>query len=154
MESNTPVWSPYLLQDIAKIESVQRFFTKSAFYRCGIPYTSYEDRLFKVNLKSLEERRLMHDLILTFKIVKGLSILKFSDYFVFVSSGYNLRRNSFQIKSIRSFKNTQFSNIFFERVVKIWNCLPDEIVSITNLNIFKLKLKAFSLKPFTKLQYS
>ena len=33
-----------------KIEKVQRTFTKRLFYRCGIPYTNYENRLLFLNL--------------------------------------------------------------------------------------------------------
>ena len=36
LEYNTPVWSPYLLEDIDKLESVQRLFLRRAFMRCGV----------------------------------------------------------------------------------------------------------------------
>ena len=67
LEYNTSVWSPYLAKDIEQIESVQRQFTKFAFRRCGIPYKSYQDRLYKVNLKSLQYCRIVYDIILFLK---------------------------------------------------------------------------------------
>ena len=55
-----------------KIEKVQRTFTKRLFYRCGIPYTNYENRLVFLNLTSLSQRRLRADLILAYTIINGL----------------------------------------------------------------------------------
>ena len=62
LEYATSVWSPDLKKDIKKIESVQKVFTKRACNRCGMPFTSYYDRLVKLNLKSLQYRRIFFDL--------------------------------------------------------------------------------------------
>jgi len=61
LEYNTPVWSPYLQKDIISIESVQRNFTKMICNHCNISYSSYPDQLNKLNIKSLEYRRLEFD---------------------------------------------------------------------------------------------
>ena len=58
LEYNSPVWSPYLIEDITKVERVQRHFTKVAFRRCDVDFVSYNDRLRKLNIKSLQERRI------------------------------------------------------------------------------------------------
>ena len=115
LEYNTPVWSPYLMKNVNKIESVQRVFTKRACNRCGIKFSSYEDRLSILNLNSLEKRRVINDLLLLYKMINNLSDLKFSDYFCFSNIKYNLRRNSMQIKNkqnirlpIQPWKNSLF----------------------------------------------
>ena len=59
LEYATCVWSPYLKKDIAKIESIQKRFTKYAFLRSQIPFSSYNDRLLKINIKSLQYRRIV-----------------------------------------------------------------------------------------------
>ena len=82
MEYNSPVWSPYLKKDIEKLESIQRSFTKAACLRCSIPFSSYKDRLYKLNLKSLEYRRVVTDLIFLFKIIRGETNLDFSNFFL------------------------------------------------------------------------
>ena len=64
LEYNTPVWSPYLKKDVDKIERVQRYFTKQIFFRCNVPFNSYQDRLYKLNIKSLQHRRIKFDLII------------------------------------------------------------------------------------------
>ena len=68
LEYASKVWSPFLLKDIDKIESIQRTFTKRLLADTSL---SYPDRLTVMNLKSLEERRLKTDLIIYHKILRG-----------------------------------------------------------------------------------
>lgn len=91
-------------------------------------------------------RRPHKDLILLFKIVYGLSDLNFFDYYVFVNTGYNLRRNSIQIKQKNppNLNTEQFLNSFFVRVIKVWNILPDDIIRSASMDVFKRKLRTFS----------
>ena len=142
MEYNTPVWSPYLAKDISRIESIQRLFTRRACLRCGVYFRSYEDRLEKLNLDSLEKRRQLTDLYLMYKILNNLCSIPFNTYFSLINSPYILRRNSLQIcyKYNTKHKNLQWSNIFFNRIVKVWNGLPDSVVTAPNLGTFKSRL--------------
>ena len=145
-EYNSPVWSPSLIKDIAKIERVQRSFTRSIFMRAGIPFSSYEDRIQKLNLLSLQDRRTLTDLILIYKIYYGQSDLNFNDFFVLRTRPYVLRGHSIQINPKLSFITTQFQSTFFYRATKYWNSLPEEIVISPTVNIFKSKLLKFDLK--------
>ena len=79
LKYNSSVWSPYLKKDIKLIESVQKRFTRNVFIRCNLPFNSYEDRLTKLGIKSLEYRRLEFDLILMYryKISHNLCDLNF-----------------------------------------------------------------------------
>lgn len=81
LEYNTPIWSPYLKKDINYIESVQRKYTRLIFNRCNISYTSYLDRLTKLNIKSLEYRRLEFDLITFFKLVNDETTINIQSIF-------------------------------------------------------------------------
>ena len=78
IEHNSVVWSPNALHDIDAVERVQKRFTKrlSGFRNC-----SYEVRL---NLQSLELRRLLSDLIWCYKIVFGLVDINSHDFFMLV----------------------------------------------------------------------
>lgn len=147
LEFNTPIWSPYLTRDINKIERVQRYYTKYACLRCGISFVSYQDRLDKLNIKSLYYRRVKFDLVFVYKIIYGLSDLNFNDFFTFRTSPYHMRGNSKKIDTLYKFCNNQWSHTFFNRVVKAWNFLPDEIASSQSLCIFKVKLKSLDLTP-------
>ena len=55
LEYCSPVWSPYLLHEVDEIERVQRYFTRRLQ---GLKSFSYTDRLFLLDLESLELRRL------------------------------------------------------------------------------------------------
>jgi len=71
-------WSPQSVGLIKKTESVQRRFTKR-FPCCR--HMAYNDRLVKLNIESLEMRRLRLDLIYVYKTVFGLVATDMSDYF-------------------------------------------------------------------------
>ena len=62
------VWSPYLKKDILSIEKVQRRVTKTI---PSISALTYEERLKRTGLISLENRRFGVDLLEPFKILKG-----------------------------------------------------------------------------------
>lgn len=80
VEFGTVVWSPHLLKDIDLVENVQRRYTKRI---PGLSHLSYPQRLNILSLDSLEYRRLIFDLEMTFNIIKNNSPLKFDDFFRF-----------------------------------------------------------------------
>ena len=78
LEYNSIIWSPYLQQDIDRIDQVQRRFSKRLRGRSN---HTYESKLNLLNLTSLELRRLHNDLALCYRIVFGLTVLKFDEFF-------------------------------------------------------------------------
>ena len=72
------VWSPYLLQHIKRVESVQKRFTK----RLPISHLGYIKRLKAIGLESLELRRLHCDLLCTYKVLFGKLELDYTNMFV------------------------------------------------------------------------
>ena len=92
VEYCSSIWFPSKLEDIDRIEQVQRSFTKRLF---GLKEMSYQDRLVVCGLPSLELRRLRVDIILCFKIVHKLIALNFEDFFKFDANvrtrGHNLK---------------------------------------------------------------
>jgi len=78
VEYNSVVWSPFNLQDIDAIESVQRRFTKRL---PGLGLCPYGVRLQRPNIQSLELRRLHSDLIWCYKIIFGLVNMDSCDFF-------------------------------------------------------------------------
>ena len=147
LEHNTSLWSPSLKGDILQLESIQRSYTRRIFMRCGIPFSSYTDRLKKSNLKSLQYRRSTFDLQLIFKIINGLSDLNFEDYFTFRRVTYNIRGNTKKIDTIYNSKNPNWINSFFVRGARLWNLLPDQICNSKTFNEFKTKINNYDLSP-------
>ena len=83
LEYCTQIWSPSTVSDICCVENIQKYFTRVAFRMCfpGLFSPCYRQRLAIFGLKSLEYRRVEFDLILCFKIVRGLCCIKFDDVF-------------------------------------------------------------------------
>ena len=77
------IWSPYHIGEIAKLESVQRRFTKRLV---GLRNMTYVDRINFLQLNILEERWLRFDIIFTYKILFGLVNINCSDIFAFKDS--------------------------------------------------------------------
>ena len=153
LEYNLPVWNPCLKKDVHLLESIQKKFSRDVFIRCNIPYTSYADRLHKLDIESLEYRRLEFDVILMFQICHNLSDLQFDDYFIHSKRRCDLRSHEFVIQSKFYANCDQFCNFFFNRIVRIWNSLPYDLVSATSLQVFKRRLKNFDLHAICCLIY-
>jgi len=120
------------VKDKVLLERVQRRFTRMVPELKGF---SYPDRLKKLGLWSLEERRVRADLIEVYKGIHGLSALPFDDLFEVDNSG-RTRGHSLKLRKHRYRLDLRLY-FFSERVVSTWNCLDDQCVSATTLNSFK-----------------
>ena len=136
------VWNPQLKGDIDSIESVQRYFTKKACQRCRIPFSSYSDRLKKLNMETLEYRRLYNDILFTYKLTHNLLNL----------NPYNTRRHKYQLH-IQIPKNQREQHSFSNRIVGPWNRLPPSLFIPDCLNLFVHKLKQFDLRKVSDLRF-
>ena len=76
------IWAPSTLSDIDSLESVQRRFTKRL---SGLHSFSYEARWKRLNLQSLELRRLLTDLMWCYKIIFGLVDIDVNQFFTLSS---------------------------------------------------------------------
>jgi hypothetical protein len=141
LEYNSPVWSPYQINEITLLERIQRHYTKKIFERCNIPFASYEDRLYKLNLLSLKNRRKLFDQIIMYKLVNNIHDLQFDNFFSFNNSSYFLRSHPLQVTVKLDYTTSLWTNSFFVRVPKMWNALPKNIVTADNLVAFKFLLK-------------
>ena len=97
-------WSPYYRKDKELLEKVQRRFTKMIK---GMKGMSYEERLQRLNLWTLEERRNRQDLIEVFKICKGLSRIRPEELFHFDDSGKGTRGHSLKLVKIRCTRDSR-----------------------------------------------
>ena len=78
-------WSPHLQGDIHKMECVQRRASKLVL---SLKDLSYEERLKKLGLTTLQERRVRGDMILVFKTLNGI------EKKTFAKNRLNLKGNS------------------------------------------------------------
>ena len=121
---------------ILDIEAVQRSFTRVVD---GMQELSYQQRLKKLGLTTLLERRMRGDLIETFKILSGLN--NYGTSFFNVSS-----RTNNLVSRPKSLTNPDF---FGERVKNYWNKLPEYVKNKNNVNSFKNALDKFRLNGIT-----
>ena len=142
LEFNSVVWSPTLKCDIECIEKVQRNFTKRL---PGLKNVSYADRLDRLNLITLELRRLHADLIMCYKIVSGNVDLNFDDFFKYspatVTRGHRYKLFVQRSDGIRT-------TFFSQRVINVWNFLPAITVNFDSVRTFKHSLKCIDFKSF------
>src|SRR5260370_27283812 len=111
-------WCPYLIKDKLAMERVQR---RALRLIDNFKYLSYEDRLEKVKLTSLEKRRERGDMIQVFKIMKGIDKLDGTIFFK-TSRSLHLRGHKLKVYKQRSRTDWRKTN-FSLRDVDAWNKL-------------------------------
>ena len=105
LEYGSQIWSPYQLDDIDLIESVQREFTrripaikkyikKQKLKKNSFTY-SYPERLKALKVDSLEIRRIRADLVMLYKMYHEKVNLNFNDFFT-VSTHKKTRSNGLE----------------------------------------------------------
>ena len=134
LEYAAVVWSPNLKKHISKLEKVQRVATKMIE---STRYLTYEERLKKLGLPTLRERRERGDMIMMFRCVKGFERIDKVD-FVTRDEG-RTRGHEFKLKKVVCKSNVRkFS--FPYRSIECWNGLEEEVVQARNIQTFKKKL--------------
>ena len=135
LEYAVQFWSPCYQKDQNKLESVQRRATKLV---PGFRGLQYEERLKRLDMFSLKDRRIRGDLIETFKILKNIDSLNY-DHFFELSSQLLTRNNGLKLKGQR-FNTDLRKNYFNIRVVDFWNKLPASVVQANTIATFKDRL--------------
>ena len=133
LEYCTQVWSPYRIKDIKAIEGVQRRFTKRLR---GLENLTYSDRLKETSLETLTARRTKHDLILTYKIIFGLTCLKSDEFYKLNSTQTHITRGHMYKLALAPARTDVMKNSFICRTICAWNSLP-EATDFSSLNAFK-----------------
>jgi hypothetical protein len=139
LEYNSPVWSPHWAKDIRTLERVQKRFSKKL---PALHDLSYSERLERLGLERLEARRIRADLVLTYKIVSGLSELTLSDFFT-LSNVTQTRGHMYKL-CMPKFRTDVRKYCFCCRVVAIWNDLPADKINFTSLASFTRTLSLLS----------
>ena len=139
LEYANSVWHPTKIKDITAIENVQRRATK---YLPTMKNLSYEERLEKLGLPTLQYRRLRGDMIETYNLMTG-------KYDAAVSNIMPKRQESATSLPTRGHIYKLFQqraekplrqNFLSIRVVSEWHSLPSKIVEAPNLKVFERRL--------------
>jgi len=139
-----PVWFPFKMKDIEEVEKVERRATKQVKSLRGL---SYEQQLKKLNLPTLKYRRHRGDMIEVYKILHGIYNTDISQGILQLAQDNRTRGHSLKLVAQHS-KTEIRRNCFSVRVVKLWNALPEFVVSSRNIQTFESKLvKAWENQP-------
>jgi ribonucleases P/MRP protein subunit RPP40 len=126
-------WSPHLRKDIELLERVQRSATELVPDLRGF---TYEVRLQKLGLTTLEVRRERGDMIETYKILSGKENVKKQQFFKLAENEHGLRGHDLKLEKVRSRLDVR-KFWFSQRIVNGWNRLPMEVVHAETVNGFK-----------------
>ena len=134
LEYAVQFWSPHIKWHVQKLEKVQRHATKLVPELRGL---SYEDRLIRIGIPTLKERRDRGDMITVFKYLKGFNNVNSDNHFE-RSNCTTTRGHSLKLK--KQIVNKDVSKYFFSnRVVDRWNSLDEETVQAETIASFKSK---------------
>jgi hypothetical protein len=133
LEYCSPVWSGTSVQNIVKIERIQRYVTRFILNYSWKSGVNYRERLIELNMLPLAYRREYLDLCLFFKCYNNIPSVHTSNRIT-----RSKTNNSLNIPSTHILL---FQKMYFNRIVFLWNCLPVHIQNVTHINSFKLLLK-------------
>ena len=133
LEYTAVMWLPST-KNIRKIERIQRATTRLA---PTLSELTYEERLDRLGLSTLEQRRERGDLLAIYRIMKNMEVLDRENLLNWDMRdsrrhGKKLRKDNYR----RDFKKNSFPH----RTVDIWNGLDREVVCAKTIHDFKIKL--------------
>lgn len=132
LEYASPVWNSGYIQDIKRLEAVQRLWTRNIL---GLRDKEYSDRLRKLDLFSVKGRLLRADIIKCWKIFHGHCQL--SPHMLWnLQVDNRTRGHQYKIRVCRCQVDAR-ARFFSHRVVQHWNSLPEWLVKETSLPQFK-----------------
>jgi len=101
----------------------------------GLKKLPYDESIWQLGLWTLEERRNGADLLQVFKMYKGLSSAKFSDFFA-LSTSVTTHGHTAKIAKCRC--RLDIRRFFFSsRVIDRWNHLQQSVIDSSSVNCFK-----------------
>jgi hypothetical protein len=135
LEYCSSIWFPLYKYESAEIEKVQKRATKLV---PELKDLSYPSRLRKLNITTLLYRRERTDMIQVFKILNNFDNIDPNQFFEF-NTGNN-RGHCAKLLKPRAQTKIR-ANVFSNRIINLWNALPEEAVQSKTINSFKNSLE-------------
>jgi len=130
--------SPHPVTDVNKLEAVRRRFTKRLK---GMESMEYPSRLKALAIYCLQKRRVLADLIFTYKVLFGLNDMNSSELFT-LNNNYGETRKLNPYKLQISYCRVDTRKYFFSKQIEtMWNSLKARDSDFTSLYSFKLLLR-------------
>ena len=133
LEFCVQAWSPYYMKkDQLSLEGVQGRATKMV---PGLQDKSYQDRLKELGLITLMQRRVRGDMIELYRLLHGFDKVDCRKFVKLCPEG-RTRGNNLKLFKERS-RLLIRSKFFSQKVVNVWNSLPNNIVNAPSVATFK-----------------
>ena len=140
LEYCAEIWHPHQIQEILKVEQIQRSFTSRI---AGMQNSNYWERLYKLGIMSLQRRREKIIILHVWKIRHGFYPNSINLEFKTHSRSCSIKAIIKPLPKIRGKLLTAFDESFIIKAAKLWNILPPELTHISSLNLFKRNLDNF-----------
>lgn len=147
IEYNCLLWSPSSSGQIARLESVQRSFTRRIDHFSGQNRPNYWERLTRLNMYSLERRRERYAVLYIWKVLQGISPNPGFQPSVNPRTGTNLKLPTIGTSSPCWVKTLRRSS-FVYKGSRIFNSLPKHLRHVDvemSLITYKKQLDSFLL---------
>ena len=138
------IWNPTLFRDIDKIENVQRAFTRRHFAKCGLPRMDYCDRIKILQICSIERDRFVKCLTMFHKIYHKFVVCNVLNDFTFPLYLSHLRGHDKRL-FVPLVKKSVRKSYFVFRFARVWNSLPQNVVSSNVSKAFCCRLGLLNL---------
>ena len=112
----------------------------------GLEGLPYDERLHKLQLCTLELRRLHFDLYMCYRIIFGCVNVRVSEFFEF-SHTAQTRGHPYKLYRRHSCNNVR-SSYFAVRVINVWNSLPADSVDLYSFVAFKRTVQQIDFTSF------
>ena len=148
LEYSCPVWTLSSINDIKKLESTQKSFTR---HISGCQGMSYWDRLKHLGLFSLQRRRERYMIFHVWKTINGLVPNDIGlEFYENARLGTRCRIPPMK-KTATQLAKSIYDNSFAVVAPKLWNIIPSTVISAPTLDCFKSRLSIFLRSKFPDL---
>ena len=139
------MWDPHTQEHINQIEMVQR---RAARYVCNRHHNtaSVSDMLTGLHWRPLYYRRIDARLCMLYKIAHGLVLIPSHIYLLPIHK--RSRHNHSLAYQIPPSKADYHLYSFFPRTIRLWNLLPDKLVTTPSLEAFKSQVTSLQYDKF------
>ena len=134
------IWNPYQIQDINKIEQIQRTFTSKIY---GVGEMNYWERLSFLGIMSLQRRRERMIIIHIWKILHCQCPNSIDLDFKVHSRTSSIKAVIKPLPKLGGKLLTLYDESFTIKSAKLWNVLPPNLTQITSLPLFITLLDKF-----------
>ena len=136
LEYCVQAWNPSKVEDVQTLEKVQRRALRMVTDQGSI---KYEEKLQRLGMTTLQERRKRGDLLEVYKILNNMSGLNSADFFEFVPDRHSVETRSY-VENLLVPEKCRLNvrkHFFSCRVVNDWNAMQSSIRNATSVNAFK-----------------